>query len=78
MQLDLIEILGWIGAVLVTGSYFLNIQGKLEAKDARYIWANAIGGICFIINTYFHQAYPSMAVNIIWVLIAVVAVFRKK
>lgn len=78
MQLDLIEILGWIGAVLVTGSYFLNIQGKLEAKDARYIWANAIGGICFVINTYFHQAYPSMAVNIVWVIIAVVAVFRKK
>ena len=78
MKIDFVEVVGWIGAVLVTGSYFLNIQGKLDAKDARYIWANAIGGICFIINTYFHHAYPSMAVNIVWVLIAIVAVFRKK
>jgi hypothetical protein len=78
MQLNLVEIIGWIGAVLVTGSYFLNIQGKMDAKDARYIWANAIGGICFVINTYYHQAYPSMFVNIVWVLIAAFAVFRKK
>ncbi|UTA70154.1 CBU_0592 family membrane protein [Emticicia sp. 21SJ11W-3] len=78
MQLNLVEIIGWIGAVLVTGSYFLNIQGKMDAKDARYIWANAIGGICFVINTYFHQAYPSMFVNIVWVLIAAAAVLRKK
>ncbi|MFD2521278.1 CBU_0592 family membrane protein [Emticicia soli] len=78
MKIDLVEIVGWIGAVLITGSYFLNIQGKLDAKDKSYIWANAIGGICFIINTYFHQAYPSMAVNIIWVLIALAAIIRKK
>lgn len=78
MKIDLVGIVGWIGAVLITGSYFLNIQGKLDAKDKSYIWANAIGGICFIINTYFHQAYPSMAVNIIWVLIAVTAIIRKK
>lgn len=78
MKIDIVEIVGWIGAVLITGSYFLNIQGKLNAKDKSYIWANAIGGICFIINTYFHQAYPSMAVNIVWVLIAIAAIVRKK
>lgn len=78
MKIDIVEIVGWIGAVLITGSYFLNIQGKLDAKDKSYIWANAIGGICFIINTYFHQAYPSMAVNIVWVLIAIAAIVRKK
>lgn len=74
----LVEIVGWIGSVLIVGSYFLNIQGKLDAKDIRYIWANLVGGFCFIINTYAHQAYPSVAVNIIWVLIALFAIFRKK
>lgn len=74
----LIEIVGWIGSVLIVGSYLLNIQGKLEAKDVRYIWANLIGGVCFIVNTYAHKAYPSVAVNIIWVLIAIFAIFRKK
>jgi hypothetical protein len=73
-----VEIVGWIGSVLIVGSYFLNIQGKLESKDIRYIWANLLGGFCFIINTYTHQAYPSVAVNIVWVLIALFAIFRKK
>lgn len=73
-----VEIIGWIGSILIIGSYYLNMQGKLDAKDSRYIWANMLGGLCFIINTYFHQAYPSMVVNIVWVLIAISAVFRKK
>lgn len=73
-----IEIIGWIGSVLIVGSYFLNIQGKLDSKDSRYIWANLLGGVCFIINTYAHHAYPSVAVNIVWVIIALFAIFRKK
>lgn len=73
-----VEIVGWIGSILIVGSYLLNIQGKIESKDIRYIWANLLGGICFIINTYAHNAYPSVAVNIIWVIIAIFAIFRKK
>jgi len=74
----LIEIVGWIGSILIVGSYYLNIQGKLDSKDSKYIWANLLGGICFIINTYAHHAYPSVAVNIVWVIIALFAIFRKK
>jgi hypothetical protein len=74
----LIEIVGWIGSVLIVGSYYLNIQGKLDSNHSKYIWANLIGGICFVINTYSHQAYPSVAVNIVWVIIALSAIFRKK
>lgn len=74
----LIEIIGWIGSILIVGSYFMNIQGKLDAKDTRYIWANLVGGICFVINTYAHKAYPSVAVNIIWILIAIFAIMRRK
>lgn len=73
-----IEIVGWIGSLLIVGSYFLNIQGKLDSKDKKYIWANLVGGFCFIINTYAHKAYPSVAVNIIWVIIALAAIIRKK
>jgi len=60
-----IEIMGWIASVLIVGSYALNITGKLEATNKWYVWANIIGGFLFISNTYFHQAYPSMFVNIV-------------
>ncbi len=72
-----IEILGWMASVLIVGSYGLNISGKLSANSKLYVWANIIGGLFFIINTYYHQAYPSMFVNIIWVIIALVMLSRK-
>ncbi len=78
MSEKLIEVTGWISSVLIVGAYFLNIQGKLAADDKRYIFANLIGGIGFIINTYFHEAYPSVLVNVIWVIIAVGALLKKK
>jgi hypothetical protein len=83
MQLDntmnyVVEIIGWIGAVLIVGSYFLNINGKLQSSSGAYIISNLLGGIFFTINTLVHHAYPSMIVNIIWVIIAVAAVFKKR
>jgi hypothetical protein len=72
-----VEIIGWIGAVLITGAYFYNINGKLSSTSRVYILSNLLGGIFFTINTLVHQAYPSMIVNIIWVFIAVAALFKK-
>ncbi|TRZ82937.1 MAG: hypothetical protein D4R91_01985 [Sediminibacterium sp.] len=73
----LIEILGWIGSVLIVGSYALNITGRLASTSKIYVLANIIGGLFFVVNTYFHQAYPSMFVNIIWVIIAIVMLSKK-
>jgi len=72
-----VEIIGWIGAVLITGAYFLNITGRLKSSSLVYIISNLVGGIFFSINTLVHHAYPSMIVNIIWVFIAVAALLKK-
>ena len=72
-----VEIIGWIGAVLIVGAYFFNINGKLKSNSPVYILSNLLGGIFFTINTLIHKAYPSMIVNIIWVIIAVAALFKK-
>lgn len=74
----IINILGWIASVLIVGAYFLNIRGRLPATSPYYVWANLVGGIFFIINTFYLKAYPSMAVNVIWVIIAFAALIRKK
>ena len=74
----LIEILGWIASVLIVGSYALNITGKLPASSKIYVLANIIGGVFFVVNTYFHKAYPSMFVNVVWVIIAIYMISKKK
>ena len=73
----LVEILGWMGSVLIVGSYALNITGRLAATHKLYVLANILGGLFFVVNTYFHQAYPSMFVNIVWVIIAIVMLNKK-
>jgi hypothetical protein len=79
MRLEtLIEMLGWIASVLIVGSYALNITGRLSASSKTYVLANIIGGIFFVVNTYYHKAYPSMFVNVIWVIIAIYMISKKK
>jgi hypothetical protein len=70
--------LGWIASVLIVGSYALNITGKLPASSKIYVLANIIGGVFFVVNTYFHKAYPSMFVNVVWVIIAIYMISKKK
>lgn len=77
-MLPAIEIIGWIGTLLIVGSYFLNINGKIKSTSPAYIVTNLAGGLLFSIYTYAHRTYPNMVVNIIWVVIAVMALLKRK
>jgi hypothetical protein len=75
--MNIVEIIGWIGTILIVGSYFLNINGKIKSTSIPYILSNLVGGILFSIYTYAHRTYPNMVVNVIWVVIAVAALLKK-
>jgi lipid-A-disaccharide synthase-like uncharacterized protein len=75
--MSIIEIIGWIGTVLIVGAYFLNINGKVKSTSVPYIVSNLIGGVLFSIYTYAHRTYPNMVVNVIWVFIAIAALMKK-
>lgn len=74
----LIEVLGYAAFILILAAYFFNIRGYWKASAVPYILCNLFGGIFFIINTWFHHAYPSMVLNIVWVVIAVSALLKKE
>jgi hypothetical protein len=74
----LVDIIGWLGAVLIVGSYALNMYGKLAANSYPYIWANIVGAIFFAVNSYSHDAMPSVAVNIVWIAFAVISLVKKR
>ena len=74
----LIEIIGWIGAVLVLGAYILVSLGKLSGTSAAFQWMNAAGAGFFVVNTWWHGAIPSMTLNIIWSLIGFWALWRMR
>jgi purine-cytosine permease-like protein len=76
--MNIIEIIGWIGTALIVGTYFLNINGKIKSTSVPYIICNLIGGLLFSIYTYVHRTYPNMVVNMVWVIIAIAALLKKK
>jgi hypothetical protein len=71
-----VEIIGWLASILIVGAFALNSFGKIDATSKLYQFANLIGGIFFIINTIYHKAYPSAVVNVVWVIIAIVALLK--
>ena len=77
MTLNLfMEVVGWIGGTLILAGYFLLTNGKLDAKSPTYQWLNVVGALGFIANSGWNGAWPSAALNVIWVGIGVVALIR--
>jgi hypothetical protein len=71
-----VEIAGWIAAVLILTAYGLLSAGKLTGKSPAYQVMNIVGAIGFVINTGYNGAYPSAVLNVIWVGIGVWALAR--
>jgi hypothetical protein len=74
----LIDIVGWVGAVaLLTAYIFFSIR-RMEGDSASYQLLNLGGSASLMVNSFFYGAYPSSIVNIVWISIALFALFRKK
>jgi hypothetical protein len=72
----LIEIAGWGGAILILLAYLLLSMGRLTGQSPLYQWMNVFGGAGFVVNGWWHEALPSAALNVVWVLIGGVALWR--
>ncbi len=69
IQTIAIETAGWIGALLILGSYILVSLGKIEGRSAAYQWMNVVGAAGFVINSGAHGAIPSTALNVVWLAV---------
>ena len=74
----LIEIIGWIGALLILGAYALLSAGKLSGSSPTYQWMNIVGAAGFVINSGANGAWPSAAMNGVWICIGLATLARAK
>ena len=72
----LFGIAGWSGAVLIVAAYGLLTAGKLAAGGAAYQWLNVVGAVGVGLNGWWNSALPSVALNVIWAGIGLVALMR--
>ncbi len=71
-----IEIIGWVAAVMLLSAYLLLNARKVSANSRLYQWLNVLSGAGLIINSGWNGAYPSAAINVVWMLIAIYGVLR--
>ena len=71
-----VEAVGWIGAALILLGYLMVTTGRLTGQSAAFQWMNVAGAAGFIVNGWWHGALPSTALNVIWMGIGIVALWR--
>ncbi|MEO7635796.1 MAG: hypothetical protein ABIS38_09165 [Sphingomicrobium sp.] len=76
MTIILVEIAGWIGALLILAAYALLTAGRVTGKSLSYQAMNVVGAAGFIVNGWWHGAIPSTALNVVWLLIGAFASWR--
>jgi hypothetical protein len=71
-----VEVAGWVGALLILLGYLLISAGKLTGQSPAYQAMNIVGAAGFVINGWWHGAIPSTALNVVWMGIGVVALWK--
>jgi hypothetical protein len=68
-----VAIAGWSAALLILGAYGLLSFGKIQPRSRVYQLMNIIGAAGFIFNCAYNNAWPSVALNVAWMGIAIYA-----
>jgi hypothetical protein len=74
---NFINIIGWLGTILYLIAYALISAKRTEGDAWLYQGMNMIAGTLLVVNTIYLGAYPSAALNIAWVGIAIFTLGRK-
>ena len=74
----LIDLAGWVGSLLLISAYWSVSKKRMEPESFLYQSLNVIGSVLLIVNTYYYGAFPSTAVNIIWVCMGLFYIAKLK
>ena len=72
----MIALLGWAGAAVLLAAYALVSTKRITGDGAVFQSLNMFGGAALAINSAVNGAWPSAALNVVWVAIGAVAMFR--
>ncbi|HHD80157.1 MAG TPA: hypothetical protein ENK99_00905 [Campylobacterales bacterium] len=70
------EIIGWYGAIAIILAYALLSFNIIVSESIVYQLLNATGAIGIVYISFKKKAYQPGVLNIIWTIIAIVAIIR--
>ncbi|MEY9965173.1 hypothetical protein ABIA33_003215 [Streptacidiphilus sp. MAP12-16] len=71
-----VGLVGWAAAAALLAAYALVSSGRLSGAGLRFQVLNLTGAAGLTLNSAIHRAWPSVALNIIWIVIGAVALAR--
>ena len=76
MKNKIIEIIGWYGTIAIIVAYSLTSFDLLSSNNLWYQILNGTGAIGILIISFRKKAYQPGVLNIIWAIIAFVAILK--
>jgi hypothetical protein len=73
-----IDVAGWIGMALLIGAYALVTSGRILGPSLTFQLMNLFGGGLLMVNSGWYGAWPSAALNLVWVVIGTVGLVRAR
>lgn len=74
----LIQIIGWVGTFLIVIAYFLISHKKVNGDSKIYQTINLLGAIGVGISVFYQRAWPALTLQIVWGIIAIIALVKSK
>ena len=70
------DIIGYISAILLLVAYLGVTTGKLKPKSLGYQGLNFIGTFLLIIYSINKGAYASVLLNVVWIMVAMLGLYK--
>lgn len=71
-----IEGIGILGALAILIAYALNSYQKISSSSTAFYLLNLVGGGLLIIYSIYKEAWANIVINVVWVLVAIIALAR--
>lgn len=72
----LIELFGWYGTLAILGAYILVSFSIIKSSSITYQLLNLTGSLGIVAVSFFKRVYQAVILNIIWAIIAVLAIIN--
>ncbi len=71
------EMCGWAGMLLIVSAYAMVSFKKIKPTALSYPLMNLFGALGVGINVFYKQAWPAVALQVVWGAIGIYAIIKR-
>jgi hypothetical protein len=72
----LVNVVGWAGMLLLVSAYAFVTTSMVRPTGLAFQLMNIVGGTMLAINSAYYGAWPSVALNVVWVGVGTLGIVR--